>query len=174
MKKPNITADELRKRLHYNPETGIFTWLPKEDTNTFCQYWNNRYVGNIAGTLGNHGYPAIYVSNKLYLSHRLAWLYMTGEWPKNQIDHINMIRADCRFANLREATQSQNYINRISYKNSTHGFKGIYFHKKSGLWHSSIMRNRKKISLGYHKTPEEAAAAYAAFTKINDGDFSRV
>lgn len=168
-----ITNSEVRNRLNYNPTTGAFTWLPKQVINKRDNYWNIRYAGTSAGSIGSHGYFAIHIQKKLYLSHRLVWLYMTGEWPLYQIDHINMIRTDNRFANLRPATRSQNYTNRISYKNSTHGFKGIYFHKASGSWHATVMRNRKKISLGYYRTPELAHQAYTAFTLQEDGEFAR-
>jgi hypothetical protein len=73
---------------------------------------SNARAGDVAGGANNGDrYRRIRVDNQLYQAHRLAWLYMTGEWPSNGIDHINGHRADNRWANLREATQSQNMAN---------------------------------------------------------------
>lgn len=167
-----ITADELRKLIHYDPETGIFTWLPREVINPFVATWNTKYAGKSTGSIGSHGYPAIGIHGIKYLSHRLAWLYMTGEWPPKMIDHKDTKKINTKWDNLRCATREQNYANKGLSNRNTSGFKGIYLHKHSGLWHATSMRNRKKLSLGYFTTPEEAAMAYAAFAKDFDGEFA--
>lgn len=170
MQNCNLTAEELRRIVHYDPETGLFTWLHREGVR---REWNTCHAGKNACSSGaSHGYFAICINSKKYLSHRLAWLYMTGEWPEEMIDHINMNRTDNRFCNLRCATREQNYANKGVSKRNTSGLKGIYFHKASGLWHASAMRNRKKYSLGYFHTPDKAAKAYAAFAKDFDGEFA--
>lgn len=101
----NLTQEMLQHLLNYDPETGIWTWrnpLPR----------SRMQSGDIAGRITNHGRRQIRIASGFYYSARLAWLYMTGSWPKDQIDHINRIRDDDRWVNLREANQSQNSYNR--------------------------------------------------------------
>lgn len=167
----HLTVKELKKALDYDPESGNFIRKFRDDV---AKDVNTRYAGKIAGTTTcTHGYVSISINNRHYLGHRLAFLFMTGKWPEDEVDHINMKRADNRWVNLRLATSSQNKMN-INRRRNKSGFKGVCFHKHSGLWHATIMRDRKKISLGYFKKPEEAAAAYADFSKNNDGSFYRV
>jgi hypothetical protein len=171
-KKPrnDLTADYVRSILDYDPETGIFRWKPRSDV---PPEWNARRAGAVAGGRMVHGYWFIGIHDIRYLSHRLAWLYVTGEWPADQLDHINMNREDNRFANLRQATNSQNTMNRVKQSNNSSGFKGVKFHKRSGLWHAQIAVDGKVHSLRYHKTPEEAAEAYKRAAQKFHGKFSR-
>ena len=145
-----ITQSELKKLLHYNPETGVFTWLKrKQGARKSC----------IAGANHNCGYISIGINGKRYLSHRLAWLYMTGEWPKDQIDHINHIRNDNRIANLREATNQQNLKNtRISSRN-TSGVNGVHWYKGRNKWQVYVKVNQKVKHLGYFTDKFEAICA---------------
>ena len=105
--------------------------------------------------------------------HRLAWLYMTGKWPVAQIDHINMVKNDNRWSNLREATKAQNKAN--SPGRSTCGFKGVYVVKKRGtIKYRAQLRSAGKLhDLGYYRTPEEANAAYAVAAERMHGEFAR-
>jgi len=146
-----MNADELRALLHYDPDTGMFTWIGKRRSGVPAH--------RIAGSVHKKGYINIVVMGKSYRAHRLAWFYMRGEWPKDQIDHINMIRADNRWSNLREATGSINQQNkrRAMVTNSTRllgAFRnGKYFSAK-------IHVGGKQRYLGNFKTPEGAHAAY--------------
>src|SRR5262245_11249534 len=99
----DLTADLVRSLLHYDLETGIFTW--KVD--------RARHVcaGDIAGTRTPHGYLVIGIRGTNYFAHRLAFLWVKGEWPKAELDHINLLKIDNRWVNLREATRSQNMFN---------------------------------------------------------------
>jgi hypothetical protein len=146
-----LTSEELRRLLHYDPETGVFRWK--------CQPCNRVKIGQEAGT-GSNGYSLIRISGKCFKAHRLAWLYMTGEWPKEFIDHINGVRSDNRFANLREATQAENKRNIGKLRNNTSGFKGVYFNKLFNRWQARVMAAGKSIYLGSFMTPEEAHTAY--------------
>lgn len=146
-----INHDELLEMLHYNPNTGIFTWAKKRQ---------KIKAGSVAGSLHKSGYMHIEVKQKGYAAHRLAWFYMTGEWPKEQIDHINRNKSDNRFGNLREATNSQNRSN--TEKTNKHGLKGVCHKKwlKQKPWQAQITHHKKVIYLGCYSTPEEAHQAY--------------
>ena len=115
-----LTVERLRQLLDYNPGTGAFIWV--------CPTSHRVFVGSLAGTPHNKGYRKICVDGVRYFAHRLAWLYMTGEMPKEQIDHINRDTTDDRFINLRQASSSQNQRNREKQANNTSGFKGGVIH----------------------------------------------
>jgi len=141
----SLTSEELRQDLDYNPETGIFT---------------KRLTAQSVGCfLGPKRYILVHVKGRGYLAHRLAWLYMTGEWPKDQLDHINGIKDDNRWTNLREATNGQNRANCQLQKNNTTGFKGVTAYP-NGRYRARVNLNKKFIHLGYYATAEEAYAAY--------------
>ena len=124
-----LTLDRLREVLSYDHETGIFTWL-KFKAGVRC--------GSRAGYLGTSGYRRIRIDGEEYKSSRLAWLYMTDEWPKNLIDHINTDKSDDRFSNLREATVSQNGANRLAQRNNRIGIKGVRLSKTGKRFEVSI------------------------------------
>lgn len=148
-----ITAERLRELLHYDPETGIFTARFNS---------GKRRAGKPVGTLEKRsGYYVMRLDGATYLSHRMAWLYMTGELPQFHIDHINMCKGDNRFANLRDvgaAVNTQN-IGRARKSNES-GFLGVSLHKKSGAWHARIQVAGKQRYIGSYPTPEEAHGAY--------------
>lgn len=145
-----LTQSILKEVLHYDPNTGEFRWKI-----------NRRRIkyGNIAGTI-RHDYITIVYEQKQYFVHRLAWLYMTGNWPTNQIDHINGIGHDNRWHNLREATNSQNNQNRALSKNNKSGFIGVSWCKQRNKWRAQIKFNNKKMYLGSFECPQEAYQAY--------------
>lgn len=164
-KNKKLTANLLREFLQYNPKTGIFNWrkTPVNQVN----------AGDEAGWLEAKGYRRICVDGGRYLAHRLAWLYMTGEWPNDQIDHINMLKDDNRWSNLRSANNSQNQGNTFKRNHNTSGHKGVYWHKRKQSWHASISINSRLKFLGYCKTKKEAADLYAAAAKEYFGEFAR-
>ncbi len=154
--KSTLTAEVLRNLLSYDAETGIFTWRGKP---------NGRVAhGAQAGTLLPNGYVRVKLHRKLYLAHRLAWFYVHGVWPENEIDHINRTRSDNRIANLREATKSENLQNQISAQrhNTTSKLLGASWHEGRQKWQAQIYINGKAKYLGLFKTKEEAHAAYLA------------
>jgi hypothetical protein len=106
-----MTADYLRVRLHYDPETGIFTWKPRGPGD---KSWNTRYAGEVAGFIKDDGYRQINIDGKLYRAARLAWFITHGEWPQNEIDHINRVRDDNRLVNLRDVTPTENSNNKYN------------------------------------------------------------
>jgi hypothetical protein len=148
-----ISQLELKEILRYNQDTGLF-------------YWNSPGVGrkNIltrpAGSLRLNGYVGICINQKAYYAHRLAWLYVTGLFPTNQIDHINHNRSDNRFINLREASNSTNGVNQSLSSNNKSGFNGVSWDKRRRKFISYIMKEGKSYYLGAFNAPEEASEAY--------------
>lgn len=160
-----ITLQHLKDNLEYNPETGIFTRLIANSQNT--------KVGDQAGWKTVLGYIELKIDGVHYKAHRLAIFYMTGIYPADDVDHVNLNRSDNRFANLRSATRSQNQFNKaISSKNKT-GFKGVSFHKASQKFVAQGSFQGKSYHLGVFDDAEEASAAYQSFAKKNHGEFFR-
>ena len=146
-----INQSTLKELLSYDEKTGVFTWIKKRQ---------NVVVGRVAGHIDRLGYERITISGKIYLSHRLAWLYVHGYLPEKEIDHINRIRNDNRIANLREATSQLNSLNTGMYKNNTSGSKGIYFNKKAKKWQAQILIDGKREYLGLYDDVKRADIAY--------------
>lgn len=150
----------LKTLFSYDSATGDFTRLVRTS--------NNTKVGEIAGYLRVNGYVEIRINWEPYLAHRLAWLYMHGNWPVEQIDHINGVRNDNRFCNLREATRSQNLQNVFKPSvNNTSGLRGVVYHKRDKKYQAQIRVDGAQKHLGSFNTPEEASAAYLAAKKIH-------
>lgn len=134
-----LTQERLKELVHYNPETGVFTCLKKN---------NFRNVGDTVGTLNGSGYLIYGIESKHYYLHRLAWLYMEGKYPEC-IDHKNCNRADNRWCNLREVSQKENCYNRKIQTRSKTGTKGLIFDTTSGTYPrytASIQVNGKRIT----------------------------
>lgn len=149
-----LTAEYLRSILHYEPETGIFTWKVGSA--------NQVKAGDAAGSPDGHGYLRITVCSRLYQAHRLAWLYIHGVWPKLTIDHINRNRSDNRITNLRDVSHKQNLQNASKRSDNKSGHPGVSWNKQRSQWVAHITHNNKHIHLGYFTTVEEAIAARKA------------
>ncbi len=158
-----IELNYLRSILHYNPDSGLWTWLI---------YKGPKSKGAV-GTISKAGYAAISIDDKKYYLHRLAWFYMTGEWPENEIDHIDMNKANNKWINLRKATHRQNQANVAKRKDNTSGSKGVYYSKHASKWIANISCNGKTINLGCHDTKEEAALTYEQAAKWYHGKYAR-
>lgn len=143
-----MTGQELREALNYNPQTGVFTWLK-------LKAHNKTKNGDVAGTYCGR-YLRIKINYEAHYAHCLAWLYMTDVWPKDQIDHINHIRDDNRFVNLREATSQENNRNASLRKDNTSGVTGVKWYKRYGKWNAQIRINGKDKNLGYFDDKFEA------------------
>jgi hypothetical protein len=148
------TAEKLLlESLRYDAETGLFLWTidPKFGIK----------AGDIAGSRTKHGYIRISFKRRLYLAHRLAWLYVHGRWPVDQIDHINGVKSDNRILNLREATAIQNLQNqRRAQRNSQTGLLGVSRYPSRDKFVAVIRANGRQVFLGYFDTAEDAHARY--------------
>jgi hypothetical protein len=156
--------NRLREVLNYDPDSGVFTWLVSTGRRT--------HAGDVAGCIED-GYSRIRIDGKTHQAHRLAFLFVTGIWPRHQIDHINLNRADNRWVNLRMATRGQNTCNTRVRKVSASRIKGVYWDKRRNKWRASVTTNGKTRHLGYRDTIDEAAALYAAAAEKFHGEFAR-
>ncbi|MNJ58895.1 MULTISPECIES: HNH endonuclease [Pseudomonas] len=158
-----LTRERLREQLTYDPETGEFRWAVRKQ---------KVKLGSVAGKVKKSGYVEIRIDLVSYQAHRLAWLYVTGQWPQGDIDHINRSPGDNRFVNLREASRSQNLCNVGALSTSATGVRGVDLHKASGKYRARIRANGKRIELGLFATLEEAKAAYAIARDIHHGEYA--
>ena len=164
MENSKITQDKLKSLLIYNSETGIFHWI-----NT----GKGRRKDKLAGTKNGLGYIQITIDNKIYLAHRLAWLYITGSFPEYEIDHKNNIPNDNRWKNLRSATPSQNKSNVIRKKIKYVDLpRGVVYRPKRNKFEARIYINKKQIYIGQFNTAYEAQEAYNKASLHYYGEFS--
>lgn len=159
-----LPVSEVRRLLRYEPETGTFFW--RVDT-------KNTATGDVAGCRQSRGYWHIKINRRLYMAHRLAWLYVTGDWPVGHVDHINGDRGDNRFANLRIATNSENARNSKMRINNACGYKGVHYKKRLNKFVAQIRVNGRVYHLGVFKTAAEAHAAYCKAATESFGQFAR-
>ena len=146
-----LNKDQMKKVLDYDPETGIFRWKISR---------GGMRKGAVSGSLNNRGYLSIMVNGKNYQAHRLAWLYVHGEFPKQNTDHINRKKIDNRIINLRMCSNSQNQANCLKRSDNTSGYKGVSWCKYNNKWNAYIRFNSKRSNLGYFSDKLKAAIAY--------------
>jgi len=163
-----ITQTRLRELLEYDPDTGVFRWR-KGGTGRY-------YPGRVAGATNVQGYRVISFGGERLRAARLAWLYMTGEWPDKHIDHINGDPGDDRWCNLREASESQNMSNVKLRAHNTSGAIGVSWNKRRGKWHARVNFELVTYHVGYFDSFEEAVKArdmkatqlHGAFAQLNN------
>ena len=162
-----LSVARLRDVLHYSPDTGKWRWL--------VSFTNGIISGMVAGSIGKDGYRKIGIDGVSYRSIRLAVLYMTGRWPKDQVDHIDGNPINDRWENLREADLIQNQHNSRKHRDRSSSFKGMTKSKtpRSKPYIARIKVGDRRLFLGYFVTPEEAHAAYVAAAEKHFGEFAR-
>lgn len=158
-----MDANKLKSKLHYDSDTGIFTWIESS---------KGTKAGAVAGSKCGK-YTIIIFNQARYLAHRLAWLYVYGEMPKNFIDHVNGNGMDNRICNLREATKNQNCHNSKISKRNTSGVKGVSWHKYKQKWHARLNANHKSIHIGYFDDLELAELVMNEARLKYHGNFAR-
>lgn len=148
-----LTADRLRELLRYEPSSGQFIVVKQR---------RKHRVGGVAGYVRPDGYIGMMIDRRSYLGHRLAWLYMHGEWPEKLLDHIDGIRANNKWSNLRLATYSLNQQNQKGARgnNKASGLLGVVRQKEIGRWGARICIHGKRTWLGVFPSPTLAQEAY--------------
>ena len=142
-----VTQERLKELLDYDSNTGMFRRKASR---------GGRLKGTIAGTEHGNGYWKIRIDGRTYFAHRLVWLYITGKWPKNQIDHIDHCRYNNRFENLRAVTHQENGKNQKLRTTNTSGAMGVSWDKTRNKWAVAIKIKSKLIHLGRYKTKSKA------------------
>lgn len=171
-----INVSFLKECLDYDPNTGLFTWKDRPEHHfkegkygreVICRTWNKKHSGRQAFNHENgRGYLSGAINGKNYAAHRVAYAMMTGDWPSWTIDHINGIRTDNRFCNLREATPAQQMMNATKKQKQV---RGVACHSRKGKTRYSASI---RVHLGYFDTDEEAATAYEdAAQKVHNREF---
>jgi len=154
-----ITQEQLKELIHYDPDTGAFTNVTTRGKAT---------AGRTSGNLSKNGkdstliYRRIYISGKFYKAHRLAFLYMDGSWPAEEVDHINGDGSDNRWCNLRKASRHINGRNTRLKSNNTSGLHGIAWSKSRNKWRVRIVVDHKEIFLGRYSDLFEAVCVRKA------------
>ncbi len=159
LKKERLTQERLKDLLNYDPDTGIFAWKV-----------GRRGVkrGSIAGTPNAYGYIRICIDGKNFYASRLAFLWVEGYFPENDVDHIDRDRSNNRWLNLREASRSCNMRNCGIICNNKSGVTGVSWDKLSSKWRSDITIYGKSVPLGRFKFFVEAVKArWEAEVKYN-------
>jgi len=165
-----ITQEDILECLTYCPDTGIFTWNKRPrshfKTDSGMKRSNLRYSGKETGCKNRDGYLIITISNRQYYLHRVAFLYMQGVWPRDQIDHEDHNRANNKWKNLRESTNQENCRNRTLGKKNNSGCYGVSWSKRDTIWRAMIgekylgnftdiddaiaARKSAEVELGFH------------------------
>jgi hypothetical protein len=174
-----ITPEIVRELLHYDPETGIFTWRRRDRkwfaTGRGWSKWNTRYAGKAAGSIATrkstgYQYRRIGIFDRDYIAHRLAWLYMVGDPIPEQIDHRNRDATDNRWENIRASDALANMHNQSRNKRNTSGASGVSWHAQGRKWCARCSLGGKYHHLGLFKDIEEASAAVQEFRLANGFD----
>jgi hypothetical protein len=160
-----LSHARLLEMLAYDANTGIFTWRIRP-------HKHGAKVGDIAGSRTQR-YCRVSINGYRYPAHRLAWFYVHGEWPENELDHRLRISTDNRLSELRPATRSQNAINRGLNKNNTSGAKGVRWNIQAKRWLAFITKDGRKFHLGGFKNFNEAVAARQQTEQRLFGEFAR-
>lgn len=147
----------FRGVLWYDRETGLFRWLVNRRGPVKAL--------DVAGSLTRHGYVRIKVDQEVFLAHRLAWFLEHGEWPVDEIDHIDGDPLNNRISNLRVCTRSQNCKNVRAV--------GASYDKKRGKWMARICVDYKHINLGRYDTRQEAVEVGRLAREQYFGDYAR-
>lgn len=161
-----ITQDRLKQLFDYDAGTGEFRFLPRARsefaTDRAFSIFKTKCQGKVAGWGHVAGYISIRIDGRDYLAHRLAWLWMTGALPENEVDHVNGNRSDNRFSNLRSVSKLENSHNQSIRITNKSGHNGVFWDGRRRAWRVDLMNEGRSIYLGQFKTIEEATAARKA------------
>lgn len=157
----------VSSQIRCDSKTGLLFW----------KKWDHGRYADLTRPAGGYnegkGYLTLKLKGKHFMTHRVVWLLSTGNWPKDQIDHINGNKKDNRLINLREATNAENKRNnKAARRDNQLGVLGVYWKKENGKYQAQIRKNGKLIHLGYFSDIKEARKARIKAENIYFGDFS--
>lgn len=159
-----LTQEKLREILHYDPDSGAWTWIKPASYNV--------EVGQAAGTVSFYGYRIITINRKKYRSARLAHLYMTGSWPVFEADHENRCKLDDRWDNIRDLSRSENALNRDTQSNNESGTRGVHWDFDRSKWFVQVKKDNVTHFIGRYDDFDEAVSARDEAVKKIHGDFA--
>lgn len=167
-------ADLLNKLLSYDPGSGALIWKNRtpdmfkagfHSAETSCMRWNTKHAGKPVRNKTNSGYVRVRIYERSFVGHRIAWKMMTGEDPLHEIDHINGVRDDNRWCNLRPVTHAENMRNTARRKETVTGFTGVHYSHRDNLYEAVINHDGARHRLGWFKDLSRAVAARKAAEK---------
>ena len=162
-----MSIEALRDALEYDSETGLLTWKYRDGLQN---RWNTRFAGKHAFTADDmRGYKRGTFNGKTLRAHRVAFAMVEGRWP-NSVDHINGVKSDNRWINLREVTHQENHRNQPIRSDNTSGRTGVYWHKTTMKWHAAIGVDGKLKHLGIFTKQADAISAREAAEIEHDFD----
>lgn len=162
-----ITSDTVREIFSYSPDTGELRWnkRPRSHFSTEGSWksFNTRFSGRVAGSEHNFNCEKFYrfltFRDRGYLIHRIIWLHSTGDWPAEEIDHIDGNGLNNRIDNLRDVSHRENARNVKKGSRNTSGAVGVGWMQSKGKYRATIGINRKNISLGHYTDFNDAVDA---------------
>ena len=161
----NEFVEYIRSILHYDAETGLFTWKVNR---------LRARIGNVAGTMNRRlGYVVLNIDGKVYYLHRLVWVWLYGHWPAGEIDHINGNAADNRLCNLRDVSHSQNLCNQKLSEVNSSGVKGVSWCNRDQKWRVQVAKNGKNVVDKYFDNFELAELVAEEGRELYHGEFAR-
>lgn len=146
-----INQEELKKNLHYCEETGVFRWRRETSRRVI--------MGSVAGTVMNSGYIMVRINHSSCLAHRLAFVYMGVDIGPNEVDHIDRIKTNNSWKNLRIVTHIENCQNLPMNPRNTSGYNGVSWNKKTNKWYAYVKIEGKQINLGNFHEKKDAVDA---------------
>lgn len=168
-----ITQERLKEILHYDPDTGVFTWKSRIGDPRKVNGFNTKYSGNPTGLICSQTKRCrVRIEGVLYLAHRLAFLYMTGSIPEF-IDHKDNNPSNNKWFNLRSCDKTQNACNQSVRNDNKTGVKGVNWHRAIGKFNAQIQFKKKKYNLGYYDSLDEASDVVRVKREELHEDFHR-
>lgn len=162
----DLTADRAAELLEYDTETGALFWKHRQESEfpsiRVAASWNTKNAGKEAGWVGRDGYRRITLGNRSHLAHRIIWLMVYGDWPEDQVDHIDQDRLNNCLSNLRSVSNAENAKNRSLPTNNVSGVIGVSLSVESGKWRAEIKVHGRKHYLGTFNSKQDAVAARLA------------
>lgn len=149
----SLNQNRLKELLDYNPDTGVFTWKVSR---------GSVRAGSVSKATDTYGYTHIKINRRIYRAHRLAFLYMTGNFPEYEVDHINGVPDDNRWVNLRAVAHIENGKNQKKPNDNTSGFIGVCWNKKNRKWYVQINVDGKRKHVGSYVCKMAAVGARRA------------